>query len=323
MIVALPQAQRPDVTSPIIAVEGLVKRYQKADRNAVDGISFTVQPGELFALLGPNGAGKTTAISVLTTTLALTGGRVIINGHDLLRDAAAVRRSIGIVFQQPSLDLNLTAEENVRLHAILYGQYPFRPTFTLMPKAYREQVHLLAGILGIKDDLFRPIKTFSGEMRRKLEIVRSLIHQPTVLFLDEPTVGLDPASRRSLWEYLRQVRAETATTIFLTTHYLEEAEEADTICIINRGQIVSLGTPAQIKAELVEEYLLLDADDRERLRDELSAKAIPFFETPLFKVPIDGRSTQEIIKAIDTPLTVLQTRTPTLEDAYLSIVDQT
>jgi len=315
--------ERPGVTSPIIVVDGLVKRYQKADRNAVDGISFSVQPGELFALLGQNGAGKTTAISVLTTTLALTGGRVTINGHDLLRDAAAVRRSIGIVFQQPSLDLNLTAEENVRLHAILYGLYPFRPTFMLMPRAYREQVHHLAGILGIKDDLFRPIKTFSGGMRRKLEIVRSLIHQPTVLFLDEPTVGLDPASRRSLWEYLRQVRAETATTIFLTTHYLEEAEEADTICIINRGQIVSLGTPAQIKAELVEEYLLLDADDRERLRDELSAKAIPCFETPLFKVPIDGRSTQEIIKAIDTPLTVLQTRTPTLEDAYLSIVDQT
>jgi ABC-2 type transport system ATP-binding protein len=248
----------------IVTVDHLVKRYKSADRNAVDGISFSVRPGELFALLGPNGAGKTSTISILTTTLSLTSGEVTINGHDLVRDAAAVRRSIGIVFQQASLDLNLTAEENVRLHAILYGLYPFRPSFGLMPSKYREQVRELAGLLGIQDELFRPLKTFSGGMRRKLEIVRSLIHHPHVLFLDEPTVGLDPASRRSLWEYLRQVRTETATTIFLTTHYLEEAEEADTICIIDRGKIVSLGTPAQVKAELVEEYLLLDADDRDR-----------------------------------------------------------
>jgi ABC-2 type transport system ATP-binding protein len=307
----------------IVTVDRLVKRYKHADRNAVDGISFSVRPGELFALLGPNGAGKTSTISILTTTLSLTSGQVTIHGHDLIRDAAAVRRSIGIVFQQPSLDLNLTAEENVRLHAILYGLYPFRPSFGLMPRVYREQVQQLASLLGIQDELFRPLKTFSGGMRRKLEIVRSLIHQPHVLFLDEPTVGLDPASRRSLWEYLRQVRTETATTIFLTTHYLEEAEEADTICIIDRGKIVSLGTPAEVKAELVEEYLLLDADDRDRLRTELTEKAIAFVETPLFKVPIDemhGRSAQAIIKAIDTPLSLLQTRTPTLEDAYLSIV---
>jgi ABC-2 type transport system ATP-binding protein len=313
------------VTAPIVTVDGLVKRYRTAERNAVDGVSFSVRAGELFALLGPNGAGKTSTISVLTTTLALTSGRVTIDGHDLVTDAAAVRRSIGIVFQQPSLDLNLTAEENVRLHAILYGLYPYRPTFRLMPRAYREQIDSLSSVLGIKDDLFRPIRTFSGGMRRKLEIVRSLIHNPKVLFLDEPTVGLDPASRRSLWEYLRQVRAETATTIVLTTHYLEEAEEADTICIIDRGKIVSLGTPAEVKADLVQAYLLLDANDRAQLRTELQSKGIPFSETPLFNVPLDGipgRSAQAIVKAIDTPLTVLQTRTPTLEDAYLSIVDQ-
>jgi ABC-2 type transport system ATP-binding protein len=307
---------------PIVVVDGLVKRYKSADRNAVDGVSFRVERGELFALLGPNGAGKTTAISVLTTTLAPSGGTVTIAGHDLAQDAAAVRRSVGIVFQQPSLDLNLTAEENVRLHAILYGLYPFRPSYSLMPSGYKEQIRELAGVLGIQDELFKPIKTFSGGMRRKLEIVRSLIHHPQVLFLDEPTVGLDPASRRSLWEYLRQVRKETDTTIFLTTHYLEEAEEADTICIINRGKVVSLGTPAQVKAELVEAYLLLDAADRAALRAELTRKSIPFAETPLFKVPVgNGRSAQATIKAIDTPLTLLQTRTPTLEDAYLSIVE--
>ncbi|MGE3273367.1 MAG: ATP-binding cassette domain-containing protein [Chloroflexota bacterium] len=309
-------------TDAVIAVNGLVKRYRKADRNAVDGVSFQVMPGELFALLGPNGAGKTTTISVLTTTLSPTSGTVTVNGHDLLRESSAVRRSIGIIFQQPSLDLNLTAEENVRLHAVLYGVYPFRPAFSLMPKAYRDEVQRLAGILGIDADLFRPIKTFSGGMRRKLEIVRSLIHQPRVLFLDEPTVGLDPASRRSLWEYLRQVRAETGTTIFLTTHYLDEAEDSDMICIINHGKIVSLGTPAQVKADLVQHELLLDAADRAALRNELAALGIPFTETPHFRVPIDNRSAQEIIKAIDTPLTMLQTRTPTLEDAYLSIVGQ-
>lgn len=314
-------ADRPP--GPVISVDGLIKRYNKADRNAVDGVSFQVQPGELFALLGPNGAGKTTTISVMTTTLAPTSGAVTVNGFDLMRESAAVRRSIGIIFQQPSLDLNLTAEENVRLHAILYGVYPFRPAYSLMPRPYRDEVRRLAGILGIDTDLFRPIKTFSGGMRRKLEIVRSLIHKPRVLFLDEPTVGLDPASRRSLWEYLRTVRSETGTTIFLTTHYLDEAEEADTICIINRGQVVSLGTPAQVKADLVQHELLLDAADRAALRRELTALSISFTETPLFRVPIDGWSAQEIIKAIQTPLTVLETRTPTLEDAYLSIVDQT
>jgi ABC-2 type transport system ATP-binding protein len=320
----MPAGGERGLMDPIIVVDGLVKRYKSADRNAVDGVSFSVERGELFALLGPNGAGKTTAISVLTTTLAPSGGSVTINGHDLLQDAAAVRRSVGIVFQRASLDMNLTAEENVRLHAVLYGLYPFRPTYGLMPSAYKEQIQQLAGVLGLQNELFQPIKTYSGGMRRKLEIVRSLIHRPQVLFLDEPTVGLDPASRRSLWEYLRQVRAETATTIFLTTHYLEEAEEADTICIINRGKVVSTGTPAQVKAELVEEYLLLDAEDRDQLRTELTQKAIPFSETPRFKVPLeDGRSAQATIKAIDTPLTLLQTRTPSLEDAYLSIVDHT
>jgi ABC-2 type transport system ATP-binding protein len=309
--------------APIITVDGLVKRYKKAERNAVDGISFTVEAGEFFTLLGPNGAGKTTTISMLTTTLAPTAGRLEIAGHDLATDAAKVRRSIGIIFQQPSLDLNLTAEENVRFHVILYGLYPFRPSFSTMPRAYREDVHRLATILGIEGELFKSIKTYSGGMRRKLEIVRSLIHHPRVLFLDEPTVGLDPASRRNVWEYLRQVRRETGTTIFLTTHYLDEAEEADTICIINQGRIVSQGTPAEVKAELVEHYLLLDADDRDRLRTELVSRAIAFSETPQFKVPLDGRTAHEIVKAIDTPLTTLQTRTPSLEDAYLAIIGQT
>jgi ABC-2 type transport system ATP-binding protein len=306
--------------SPIIEVQNLVKRYKRADTNAVDGVSFDVQPGELFALLGPNGAGKTTTISILTTTLAPTDGRVCIAGHDLEREAAAVRREVGIIFQKPSLDLNLTAEENVRFHAVLYGLYPFRPSFKLMPRPYQQQVQELSAILEIEHDMFKPVKRFSGGMKRKLEIVRSLIHRPKVLFLDEPTVGLDPTSRRNLWDYLSTVRREQGTTVFLTTHYLDEAEQSDRICIISHGKIVSYGTPDEVKADLIEAYLLLDAADRNQLRGELRRLRVSFTETPRFKVMLNGHTAQQVIQSISTPLTVLQTHTPTLEDAYVAIV---
>lgn len=230
-----------------IVVKNLVKKYNTATVNAVDDVSFTVNEGEFFALLGPNGAGKTTTISILTTTLSKTKGMVQIAGFDVDQKGNDVRNSIGIIFQNPSLDLNLTAEENIRFHAILYGLYPFRPTFGLMPKEYKTRVMELATILGIEKEIFNPIKTFSGGMKRKLEIVRSLMHKPKVLFLDEPTSGLDPLSRQTLWEYLKEVRKKEKTTVFLTTHYLEEAEDADTVCIINHGKVVALGTPKKLK----------------------------------------------------------------------------
>jgi|GEM_PF-123493 len=307
--------------TPIITVDHLIKRYKKAERNAVDDISFTVQPGALFSLLGPNGAGKTTTISILTTTLSATSGNVVMAGHDIARDASAVRREVGIIFQKPSLDLNLTAEENIRFHTALYGIYQFRPSFNFMPKAYQDQVRQLGQVLGIEAELFKPVKTYSGGMKRKLEIVRSLMHQPKVLFLDEPTVGLDPDSRQGLWKYLRQARIENNTTIFLTTHYLEEAEEADDVCVIDKGKIVAHGTPAEIKSSLVEEFLLLDAADRDALRAELSQHDIPFTETPLFKVPVSGPAgVHPILRTITTPLSKVETHIPTLEDAYLAIV---
>lgn len=310
------------ITTPIIKVEHLLKRYKRAETNAVDDISFSVAPGSLFALLGPNGAGKTTTISILTTTLIPTSGNVLIAGYDVSKQAKAVRDTIGIIFQKPSLDLNLTAEENIRFHATLYGLYPFRPSYRTMPRAYREQVEKLAAILGIKEDLFRSVKKYSGGMKRKLEILRSLLHNPKVLFLDEPTAGLDPSSRRSLWEYLRQVRKENGTTVFLTTHYLEEAEQAESVCIINRGKIVARGTPAQIKAELVKEYLLIDAEDRDALRDELARLQLPFTEVPQFKLSLKTEAIHATLKAIETPLTYVETHSPTLEDAYLEIVGE-
>jgi ABC-2 type transport system ATP-binding protein len=232
----------------MIEVRDLVKRYRGAPRNAVDGVSFEVASGQFFCLLGPNGAGKTTTASVLTTVLAPTSGLVTVAGLDVVRQQSKVRRQIGIVFQQPSLDLNLTAEENVRLHAVLYGRYPWRPAWRLMPAGYRSEVAGLMEMLGLDGWLARPARELSGGMRRKLEILRALLHQPRVLFLDEPTAGLDPQSRRNLWEYLRLARAELGTTIFLTTHYLAEAETADAVCVLAGGRIIERGSPAEVKA---------------------------------------------------------------------------
>ena len=306
--------------SNTIVVTDLVKRYKGAELNAVDGISFSVREGELFALLGPNGAGKTTTISILTTTLVPTSGLALIGGHDLARDPSGVRRAVGIIFQKPSLDLNLTAEENVRLHAILYGLFPYRPFFPLMPVAYRDRVRELSAILGIEREMFKPVKTFSGGMKRKLEIVRSLMHRPRVLFLDEPTAGLDAPSRRALWDYLREVRADTRATVFLTTHYLDEAEDADRICILDKGKIVAEGTPAGVKRDLTHEYLVVDAADRDALRLELAGRGIAHRETPLFEIPLDGVGAHAILRSIETPLTMVRTVAPSLEDAYIKVL---
>ncbi len=307
---------------PVISVNHLVKRYKREAINAVNDISFTVAPGSLFALLGPNGAGKTTTISILTTMLAPTSGSVLIAGHDISRQARAVRDTIGIIFQKPSLDLHLTGEENIRFHAALYGLYPFRPAFRLMPRAYCEQIDTLATILDLKDDLFRSVWTYSGGMKRKLEIMRSLLHQPRVLFLDEPTSGLDPSSRRSLWKYLHLVRETHGTTIFLTTHYLEEAEQADNLCIMKKGQIVACGTPAHIKAALAEEQVVIDAEDRNTLRADLRRLHIPFTETPQFRLALNAGVIHTVLKAIEAPLTLVQVHTSTLEDVYLKIIEE-
>jgi len=231
-----------------VEVAHLVKRYRGARRNAVDDISFDVPAGQLFCLLGPNGAGKTTTVSILTTTLAPTSGRVRIAGRDLATEQSKVRRELGVVFQQPSLDLNLTAEENIRLHAVLYGLCPWRPALRLMSASYRDQVDEVASALNVSDCLGQPARALSGGLRRRLEIARALMHRPAVLFLDEPTAGLDPQSRRRLWAYLRQARNDYGTTVFLTTHYLAEAEEADAVCVLAGGVIIERGSPAEVKA---------------------------------------------------------------------------
>jgi ABC-2 type transport system ATP-binding protein len=306
--------------SDMIEVEQLVKRYRGAQRNAVDGISFSVGAGEFFAVLGPNGAGKSTSVSILTTTLAPTSGSVRIAGMDVRKDPAAVRKQVGIIFQNPSLDMNLSGEENIRLHAILYGLYPYRPSYRLMPAKYRTQVSEIAAVLSMESDMFRPVRKLSGGMRRKLEIMRALMHRPRVLFLDEPTSGLDVASRRSLWAYLADIRERHETTIVLTTHYLEEAEAADRILILNHGQVVAQGSPGQVKAQLGGESLEIDAADREALKRELMRLNMRFDEGGRFLVSLDGRSAYEVVRQLETPLTVMRTAHASLEDAYLRIL---
>jgi ABC-2 type transport system ATP-binding protein len=310
------------MTNAIITVEHLTKRYRKSAAPAVDDISFDVRPGELFAFLGPNGAGKTTTISILTTTLAKTSGTVTIDGHDLDRDPTSVRRRIGIIFQNPSLDQHLSGEENIRLHVALYGIYAYRPFYRLMPAEYRERIERLAQVVGLDDVVQKPVKTYSGGMKRKLEIIRSLMHRPGILFLDEPTSGLDPVSRRSLWSYLRSVRNEDATTIFLTTHYLEEAEEADRVCVIDHGRIAMMGTPDEMKRRLLTRSIELDAEDRTALLAELGSLGLDHVVEPggVVRVTYEEPTAQSIIAQIRTRLSVLRVHDPSLEEAYVALL---
>lgn len=307
----------------MIAVDELIKQYDRAKEPAVKGVSFDVGEGDFFAFLGPNGAGKTTTISILTTTLSKTSGNVTIAGFDVEKQARQVRENVGIIFQQPSLDPSLSAEENIRFHACLYGMYGYRPGFRLMPEAYRTRVMDLAAIVGMENELFKPVKKLSGGMRRKLEIIRSLIHTPKILFLDEPTQGLDAVSRRGLWEYINEVRRENGTTVFLTTHYIDEAEHVDKVCIINHGEIAISGSPEEMKASLLRQELILDAQDRGRLLSELSAMGLNFRIEGHVVVPYQQMSAQETIARLQTKLTVLKMQEPSLEDAYVEYLRRT
>jgi ABC-2 type transport system ATP-binding protein len=309
--------------SNIIEVENLVKRYKKAEVNAVDEISFEVGDGEFFAFLGPNGAGKTTTISILTTTLSKTTGMVRVCNYDVASQPSEVRKRVGIIFQNPSLDQNLTAEENIRFHAVLYGVYSFAPSFGLMHQDYQKRVKELLEIVGLEANIAKPVKTFSGGMRRKLEIVRSLMHEPKVLFLDEPTVGLDPVSRSSLWDYLNQVRKRNGLTIFLTTHYLDEVEDVDRVCIVNHGKIVYLGEVEKLKHMLGNrQYVQVDSENRAALGKELDKMGRRYqMSEDGFEVPFNEYiEVQKLMKDIQTPLTMVGVHAPTLEEAYVEIV---
>lgn len=221
----------------MIEVKNLVKKF--ADFTAVDNISFQVKKGEIFAFLGPNGAGKSTTIKMLVTLLKSTGGEMKINGFDVMKDPAAVRDSFGIVFQDYSLDDELTAYENMYFHAMIYG---------LKANESRKKIDELLRLVNLIDRKKDLVKDFSGGMKRRLEIARGLLHEPDVLFLDEPTLGLDPQTRNYIWEYIWKLNQERGLTVFFTTHYMEEAEKyASRIAIIDHGKIVAEGSSTELK----------------------------------------------------------------------------
>ncbi|MBX4201420.1 ATP-binding cassette domain-containing protein [Candidatus Saccharibacteria bacterium] len=246
----------------VIEARNVVKTF--GEIKAVNNISFEVKAGEIFAFLGPNGAGKSTTISMLTTMLRPTSGKMLLNGHDVTKEQASARKSFGIVFQDPALEEELTARENMILHAVLYGI----PKKEQAPRV--EELMRLVDLWGRKDSY---VKTYSGGMRRRLEIARGLLHHPKILFLDEPTLGLDTQTRNLLWDYVKKLSESEGMTIFFTTHYLEEAENvADRIAIIDHGKIIATGTAKQLAKQtktktLEQAYLELTG---KTVRDETS-----------------------------------------------------
>lgn len=306
-----------------ISVKNLVKEYKKANRRAVDDINFEVEDGEFFAFLGPNGAGKTTTISILTTTLNKTSGNIQVAGFDLDTHEKEIRERVGIIFQNPSLDLNLSAEMNIRMHTFMWGMYHFVPSYSLMSADYKRKVNELAEILGIKEDLFKPLKTFSGGMKRKLEIVRSLMHQPQILFLDEPTTGLDPVSRKGLWEYLSEMRKKYGTTIFLTTHYLDEAEGVDHLAIVDEGRIAFDGSPGGLKNKLLHYQIAFEINqkDKEKINPILKKFSLEEKNGKYLTSLNTAEEAKSLIQEIRVPVKELNVLHPSLEEAYLKLIE--
>jgi ABC-2 type transport system ATP-binding protein len=230
------------MTENIIEVSNLTKIYSEGNVLAVDNVSFEIKKGEIFALLGPNGAGKTTAISILATLLFPTHGTAIVNTFDIRKSPNLVRRSIGIVFQEPSLDTEMKGRENLELHAILYG---------MSKSKRREKIKEVLKLVDLEDKANSFVKNYSGGMKRRLEIARGLLHEPKILFLDEPTLGLDPQTRRKIWEKIKELNSKLNITILITTHYMEEADElADRICIMDHGKIIALDTSENLKKQI-------------------------------------------------------------------------
>jgi len=298
--------------SSVIQVDGLAKRFDAVE--AVKGIQFEVKTGEVFGFLGPNGAGKTTTIKMLCTLLAPTAGTATLAGHYIVREAGQVRRSIGIIFQDPSLDERLTAAENLRLHAVAYR----------VPRSGRveriDEVLSFVELLDRKNDV---VRTFSGGMKRRLEIARGLLHRPPVLFLDEPTIGLDPQTRRKTWEVLRMLREKYGTTLFLTTHYMDEAEYCDRIAIIDHGQIVALDTPAALKRRVGNDLVQVRSDRPDEvialLKETYEIAATRTSEGVSFGVEDGEAFIVKLLTQHRLPLNGIGVHRPTLDDVFMAL----
>ncbi|MFF7443500.1 ATP-binding cassette domain-containing protein [Streptomyces sp. NPDC008122] len=264
-----PAADDPPEPACAISTRGLVKSYPGPDgttTHAVSGLDLDVRRGETFAFLGPNGAGKSTTISLLCALARPTSGRATVAGADVLTQPHLVRRRVGMLFQHSAVDPDLTAEQNLHIHARLYG---------LPRRDARRRTAEVLETAGLTDRRRSPVRTLSGGMRRRLEIARQLLHAPGVLFLDEPTTGLDPHARAEVWEHLRALRERHGSTLFVTTHYLEEAENCDRLAIIDRGRLVAQGTPLALKAAIGDDRVVLRTDDDDAAEEVVRRLAPP------------------------------------------------
>ena len=301
---------------PAIEVEDLVKSYGEVD--AVRGVSFTVPRGEVFGFLGPNGAGKSTTIKMLTTLARPTSGTARVCGFDVVARRDDVRRHLGLVFQDPTLDGYLTADQNLRLHAELYG---------VDPAAVSARMDQMLDMVDLNDRRDQPVMTFSGGMRRRLEIARGLMHSPRVLFLDEPTIGLDPQTRSSIWRYIRALQEAEGTTIFMTTHYMDEAELCDRIAIMDRGEIVVLDTPEALKASVGADRITLGTADDEAaivaLAERFGIEAAMAEGAVTFHVASGEAFVPRLFAELNVPITSVAVSRPTLDDVFMKYTGTT
>ena len=306
----------PDAEGPAVSVKGLAKRYGEIE--AVREIDFEVARSEVFGFLGPNGAGKSTTINMLCTLVKPTGGSALVAGHDVVAERDAVRRNIGLVFQDTTLDGYLTAEQNLRLHAELYGV----PREVVAPRL--QQVMEMVGLWERRKSL---VGTFSGGMKRRLEIARGLLHSPRVLFLDEPTVGLDPQTRSSIWSYISELKQREDITIFLTTHYMDEAEYCDRIAIMDQGRIIVLDSPAALKASVGKDRVQIQTPDAPAaiaaLRERFDIEARLAEGAVTFGVPDGEQFVPRLFAELGLTIQAVSVSRPSLDDVFMSYTGTT
>ena len=296
----------------IIRVDNLVKRFGALV--AVDGITFDVAPGEIFGLLGPNGAGKTTTINILCTLSKPTSGQATINGLDVVRQQSQVRQSIGLVFQDPSLDERLSGLQNLNFHARVYN----------IPASVRQKrIKQMLTMVELWDKRHSEVRTYSGGMKRRLEIARGLLHHPRVLFLDEPTLGLDPQTRNRIWEHILELRQREGTTIFLTTHYMDEAEKANRIAIIDYGKLIAIDTPDELKRIVSKDIISLKTGDDEKAAEEIRLRYQIEARHDSHGLTFETDSAEEFlptfIKEFGTDILSVSLRRPSLDDVFLKL----
>jgi ABC-2 type transport system ATP-binding protein len=299
-----------------ISVRALTKRFGEVE--AVKGVDFEVATGEVFGFLGPNGAGKTTTINMLCTLAKPTSGSAAVAGHDVVRERDDVRRNIGLVFQDQTLDNYLTASQNLKLHAELYG---------LRRDLVAPRMRQVLEMVGLWERRDSVVGTYSGGMRRRLEIARGMMHSPRVLFLDEPTIGLDPQTRRSIWSYIAELKEREEITIFMTTHYMDEAEWCDRIAIMDNGQIVALDAPATLKADVGKDRVMIHTDDDETtigaLMDRFGIEARLAEGAVTFAVQGGEEFVPRLFAELGVSIRGVSVSRPTLDDVFMSYTGTT